>query len=40
MDCSCECLVGAHCTHVVLTDVIGVYRCPFGGCFKREVSER
>jgi len=40
VDSACECLVGSHCTHAVLTDKIGVYRCPFGGCFKRGVSER
>ena len=34
-DISCECLVGAYCSHAVLTDKIGVYRCPFGFCFKR-----
>ena len=32
----CECLVGAYCGHAVLTEKIGVYRCPFGSCFKRE----
>jgi hypothetical protein len=40
MDCSCECLVGSRCGHAVLTDKIGVYRCPFGGCVKREVSQK
>ena len=31
-----SCSVGAYCSHAVLTDKIGVYRCPFGGvCFKR-----
>jgi hypothetical protein len=30
------CLVGAHCGHAILTERIGVYRCPFGGwCFKK-----
>jgi len=29
------CHVGAYCSHAVLTDKIGVYRCPFGACFKR-----
>lgn len=28
------CLVGAYCTHAILTKKIGVYRCPFGACFK------
>jgi len=39
-DFSCECLVGACCGHAVLTDKIGNYRCPFGSCVKREVSQR
>jgi hypothetical protein len=30
-----SCLVGAHCSHAVLTAKIGVYRCPFGACFKK-----
>jgi hypothetical protein len=30
-----KCLIGAHCSHAILTDKIGVYRCPFGSCFKR-----
>lgn len=34
-DMSCKCLVGAYCGHAVLTVKIGVYRCPFGSCFKR-----
>ena len=29
-----DCFVGAFCSHAVLTDKIGVYRCPFGACFK------
>jgi len=33
------CLVGVHCGHAILTEKIGVYRCPFGECFKhREAS--
>jgi hypothetical protein len=34
-DLSSSCLVGAHCSHAVLTVEIGVYKCPFGSCFKR-----
>jgi hypothetical protein len=34
-DFSCECLVGAFCGHAILTDKIGIYRCPFGCCFKK-----
>ena len=30
-----NCLVGAYCGHAVLTVKIGVYRCPFGACFKK-----
>ena len=30
-----SCSVGAYCSHAVLTVKIGVYRCPFGECFKR-----
>lgn len=30
-----SCLVGAYCGHAVLTVKIGVYRCPFGECFKK-----
>ena len=30
-----SCLVGAYCSHAVLTVKIGVYCCPFGECFKR-----
>ena len=40
VDFSCECLVGSHCSFAVLSDMIGVYKCPFGSCFKREVSQR
>ena len=29
------CMVGAWCSHAILTVKIGVYRCPFGSCFKR-----
>ena len=29
------CYVGAYCSHAVLTVKVGVYRCPFGSCFKR-----
>jgi hypothetical protein len=36
-DISMECLVGCYCSNAVLTDKIGVYRCPFGSCFKRVV---
>jgi hypothetical protein len=32
-----SCLVGAYCGHAVLTKKIGIYRCPFGLCFKRVV---
>jgi hypothetical protein len=35
------CLVGAHCSHVVLTERIGVYRCPFGGeCLRKLESQK
>ena len=30
-----SCLDGAYCSHAVLTMKIGVYRCPFGECFKK-----
>ena len=40
VDFSCECLVGSRCAHAVLTDKIGIYKCPFGSCVKREVSQR
>jgi hypothetical protein len=34
------CLVGAYCSHATLTLETGIYRCPFGTCFKRrEASE-
>jgi hypothetical protein len=36
-DISGACLVGCYCSHAVLTVKIGVYRCPFGACVKREV---
>lgn len=32
---SCECSVGSFCSHAVLTMKVGLYRCPFGSCFKR-----
>lgn len=32
------CSVGAYCAHAILTAEIGVYRCPFGACFKRRGS--
>ena len=35
VDISSDCNVGAYCSHAVLTTKIGVYRCPFGACFKR-----
>ena len=30
-----SCLVGAYCGHATLTVKIGIYRCPFGVCFKK-----
>lgn len=30
-----NCLVGSQCSHAILTEEIGVYRCPFGECFKK-----
>lgn len=30
-----SCLVGAYCSHAILTTKIGVYHCPFGACFKK-----
>lgn len=33
-----SCFVGAYCAHAILTVEIGVYRCPFGACFKRRGS--
>lgn len=38
-DISKECLVGAYCCHAVLTSKIGIYRCPFGECVKKQVSQ-
>ena len=35
-DISTSCAVGAYCSHAVLTVKIGVYKCPFGACFKRK----
>ena len=35
-----DCFVGAHCAHAILTDEIGVYRCPFGACFKKLENQR
>jgi len=35
-----SCLVGAYCSHAVLTVKIGVYRCPFGECFKKLESQK
>jgi hypothetical protein len=35
VDISMDCSVGAYCSHDILTGKIGVYRCPFGACFKR-----
>jgi len=29
-----SCFVGAYYSHAILTAKIGVYRCPFGECFK------
>lgn len=40
MDCSTECFNGAHCSHARLTSKIGVYRCPFGSCFKKLESQK
>jgi CxxC motif-containing protein len=40
VDFSVECLVGCYCSHAVLTDKIGVYRCPFGACFKKQESQK
>jgi len=34
------CLVGAYCSHAVLTVKIGVYSCPFGECFKKLESQK
>jgi len=30
-----DCLIGSYCSHAILTKEIGVYRCPFGECFKK-----
>jgi hypothetical protein len=30
-----SCLVGAYCSHAILTVKIGVYHCPFGKCLKK-----
>jgi hypothetical protein len=30
------CYWGAYCSHAILTKDLGVYHCPFGGCFKRK----
>lgn len=35
-----SCLVGAYCSHAILTVKIGVYRCPFGECFKKQKSQK
>jgi hypothetical protein len=35
-----SCLVGAYCGHAILTEEIGVYRCPFGECFKKLESQK
>lgn len=35
-----NCLEGAYCAHAVLTVKIGVYRCPFGECFKKHKSQK
>jgi hypothetical protein len=35
-----RCLVGAYCSHAILTVKIGVYRCPFGECFKKLESQK
>lgn len=32
---STACFVGAFCAHAILNEKIGVYRCPFGSCFRR-----
>jgi len=34
------CLVGAYCSHAILTVEIGVYSCPFGECFKKQESQK
>jgi len=35
-----SCLVGAYCSHAILTVKIGVYRCPFGACFKKLANQK
>ena len=35
-----SCLVGDYCSHAILTVKIGVYRCPFGECFKKLESQK
>ena len=35
-----SCLVGAYCSHAILTVKIGVYNCPFGECFKKLESQK
>jgi len=35
-----SCLVGAYCVHAILTVKIGVYRCPFGACFKKLANQK
>jgi hypothetical protein len=39
-DISIECYVGAYCSHAILTKKIGVYRCPFGSCIKKQESQK
>lgn len=34
------CLVGAYCSHAILTKEIGRYRCPFGVCFRKLESQK
>jgi len=35
-----SCLVGAYCGHAILTVKIGIYRCPFGACFKKLANQK
>jgi len=35
-----SCLTGAYCGHAILTVEIGVYRCPFGACFKKLANQK
>jgi len=35
-----SCSEGAYCSHAILTVKIGVYRCPFGECFKKLENQR